>query len=69
MTKCPGSSIKIIHEYEAGNFHLIEKTKISKSKSGSYLSKTISISEIEQKACLCSIVDQARDLCWDTRLE
>ena len=40
----------VFNSHDCSNFHSIEKNKISKSKSGSHLSKLNSISIIQQKA-------------------
>ena len=56
MVEC----ILSFNSYNSGNFHSMEKNKISKSKLGFCLSKTKRILEIEQKAFV--LFNQTQDL-------
>ena len=60
------SAFLFCNSHNSDNFHSIEKNKISKSKLESCLSKTKSISEIEQEAFVLLLIKR-RTFLWDTR--
>ena len=62
MVEC----ILFLRSHDSGNFHPIEKNKISEFKFGSPLSKTESTSEIEQKAFVLLLIEHLLSMICDS---